>query len=186
MVDLVQEAHRFQTICEAHGWKFCFIGGLALQTWGEQRLTDDIDLTLLTGFGGEVGFIHTLLEHYHSRISDGVEFALARRVLLLVSAAGIEIDISLGALPLEEEIVARADYKEYLPGLALKVCSPEDLIVLKAFAARGQDWLDIKTVIIRQKRLDWGYILQQLAPLVEIKDAPEILLQLAALRREFS
>ena len=29
------------------------MGGVALQRWGEPRLTQDVDLTLLTGFGDE-------------------------------------------------------------------------------------------------------------------------------------
>jgi len=35
---------------KARRWKFCVIGGLAVQRWGEPRLTQDADLTLLTGF----------------------------------------------------------------------------------------------------------------------------------------
>jgi hypothetical protein len=53
--------------------------------------------------------------------------------------------------------------------------------VLKAFADRDKDWLDIKTVIIRQHRFDWNYVNAQLAPLAEVKDAPEILTRLASL-----
>jgi hypothetical protein len=37
----------------ARGWRFCFIGGLAAQRWGEPRLTLDVHCTLLTGFGQE-------------------------------------------------------------------------------------------------------------------------------------
>ncbi len=38
---------------KARRWKFCVIGGLAVQRWGEPRLTQDADLTLLTGFEHE-------------------------------------------------------------------------------------------------------------------------------------
>ncbi len=34
---------------QARRWKFCVIGGLAVHRWGEPRLTQDADLTLLTG-----------------------------------------------------------------------------------------------------------------------------------------
>ena len=37
-------------------------GGLAVQRWGEPRLTRDADLTLLTGFGKEARFASALLE----------------------------------------------------------------------------------------------------------------------------
>jgi hypothetical protein len=64
------------------GWQYCFIGGLALQRWGEPRETIDVDLTLLTGFGGEETFVRELLRHFEPRIAEADEFALAHRVLL--------------------------------------------------------------------------------------------------------
>src|SRR5438552_3575923 len=42
---------RFRTaFCQEQGWRFCIIGGLALQRWGEPRLTRDIDI----GFSAEI------------------------------------------------------------------------------------------------------------------------------------
>lgn len=64
----------------------------------------------------------------------------------------------------------------------MKICSAEDLIVFKAFADRGRDWVDIESVIVKQDNLDWDYINFQLAPLVELKYAPEILTKLKKLR----
>jgi len=40
-------AYDLQTFCERAGWSFCFIGGIAVQRWGEPRFTQDADLTLL-------------------------------------------------------------------------------------------------------------------------------------------
>ena len=57
MNDILRAAADLQTFCEQHGWAFCFIGGLAVQRWGNPRYTQDADLTLLTGFGGEEAFI---------------------------------------------------------------------------------------------------------------------------------
>ena len=55
---------------------------------------------------------------------------------------------------------------------------------MKAFADRGRDWLDIEGVLIRQGTgLDWEYLLEQLRPLVEAKEAPDILPRLEALHR---
>ena len=186
MIDLVKEAEKMQTFCREQGWKFCFIGGLALQTWGEPRVTEDVDLTLLTGFGNEQHFIKTLLENFTGRLSDTAQFALKNRVLLLQSKNGIEFDISLGAFSFEESAVERSSLQEYLPEIFLQICSAEDLIVFKAFADRGRDWVDIESVIIKQDNLDWDYINAQLAPLVELKYAPEILTKLEKLKRKNS
>ena len=47
--------------------------------------------------------------------------------------------------------------------------------MLKAFADRPKDWLDIDGIIIRQSpSLDWRYVRAQLAPLAELKDALEL------------
>lgn len=53
MIDLLQIAKEVQEFFIRQDWRFCFFGGVALQRWGEPRVTKDIDLTLLTGFGGE-------------------------------------------------------------------------------------------------------------------------------------
>ncbi len=183
MIPIVKTAFRIQNFLEQRDWKFCFIGGVALQIWGEPRLTNDVDLTLLTGFGNEKIFVRALIEEFAPRIENAEEFALKNRVLLLETENKIGIDISLGALPFEEEATKRASYQNYLPEIRLKICSPEDLIILKAFADRTRDWADIETVVIKQEKLDWNYVYRQLAPLVELKGAPEILIKLDNLRR---
>jgi hypothetical protein len=49
-------------------------------------------------------------------------------------------------------------------------CSAEDLLVLKAFAGRVQDWLDVEGVIVRQgPRLDRQQVLAELRPLLDLK-----------------
>ena len=53
MQDLFLLADDVQSFCQVRGWRFCFIGGIALQRWGEPRLTGDVDLTILTGLGRE-------------------------------------------------------------------------------------------------------------------------------------
>lgn len=186
MNELTTLALELQCFCEARGWKFCIIGGLAVQHWGEPRFTRDVDLTLLTGFGGEEPYVDAWLAAYEARIPDAREFALLNRVLLLRSSLGIGIDIALGGLPFEESAMERAPRVELEKGVFLRLCSAEDLIVMKAFASRPLDWHDLRGILIRQgtAKLDWPYIQQHLEPLCEIKDEPEILTRLVALRSE--
>jgi hypothetical protein len=47
MNDVIAAALELQTVCQKQGWRFCFIGGIAVQRWSEPRFTDDADLTLL-------------------------------------------------------------------------------------------------------------------------------------------
>lgn len=166
---------------------FCFIGGIAIQRWGEPRVTKDVDLTVFSGFKNEEKLIDLLCSKFPMRESNAKEFALANRVLLLKSPMGPGIDISLGGLPYEELLINRSSDFLFAPTITLRTCSAEDLIILKAFAARGRDWNDVETVIIRQKnQLDWIHIETYLAQLLELKEEPELLDILRKLRQKLS
>jgi hypothetical protein len=66
--------------------------------------------------------------------------------------------------------------------LALTTCSAEDLVVQKAFAARGRDWDDVETVLIRQHgKLQLDLIRTELAPLLDLKGEPQSLGKLEAM-----
>lgn len=184
MVDLVAEAVRLDAFLRSHGWRFSFIGGLAVLHWGEPRLTRALDLSLFTGFGSEASFVDVLLAAYAPRIEGAREIALARRVLLLKSEGGVGIDVSLAALPYEELLVTRAVRVEMLPGSEVTVCAPEDLIIMKMFAGREIDLRDVGSVIVRQsaRGLDWRHIEAHLAELASLKEDPGLLPRLRSLR----
>lgn len=183
MIELFRLAAELQDVCRRQRWQFCFIGGIAVQRWGEPRVTQDVDMTILTGFGHESLYIDDLLRRYRPRVANSAEFALENRVLLLESQSGIGINVALGALPFEQHVVDRATPFAFLPDCELLTCSAEDLIVLKSFADRPRDWVDVENVIARQgARLDWAYVDECLAPLAELKDSPEILKRLRGLR----
>jgi hypothetical protein len=170
VVDLIEEAVRLQQFLVQQQFRFCFIGGLAVQYWGEPRLTRDIDVSLVTGFGDELAYVEKILSVYESRIADARKFAQKRRVLLLRSAGGVGIDIALAALPFENGMVERARDIELLPERELRLCTAEDLIVMKVFAGRETDLRDARSVIVRQSadRLDWPYIELHLSALAEL------------------
>ena len=121
-----------------------------------------------------------------ARITDAVDFALSKRVLLARTPSGVGLDIALGALPFEESAMERSSLFTFPPDVQLRTCSAEDLVVMKAFAARPKDWFDVEGVIVRQAaKLDWNYIRRQLQPLAELKGAPEIMDDLERRRTEF-
>ena len=182
---ILKAALEIQAFCESRGWKFCFIGGLAFQPWGNPRATQDADLNLLTGFTGEEEYVDALIGEFRLRRPDGRAFALRSRVLLLWSSEGVGLDISLGALPFEERSIGRSRVCLMAPGHSLRVCSPEDLIVHKAFASRDQDWADVDMVLLRQgKKLNVPQIMQELVPLTELKEDSSIVPRLEAMMRK--
>lgn len=166
-------------VCEfmkARRWKYCIIGGLAIQRWGEPRLTRDADLTLLTGFGEEEQFADALLGHFQGRRPDARAFALVNRVLLIRATNGSDVDVSFGALDFEVSMLKRTTPFEFDGGVVLPTCSAEDLFVMKAFASRTHDWLDARGIALRQgPKLNKAYILRHLSVLCELKETPEIL-----------
>ncbi|MGD9873067.1 MAG: hypothetical protein AB7T27_02240 [Kiritimatiellia bacterium] len=172
---LFQAVREVADFMDARGWKYCLIGGLAVQRWGEPRATLDADITLLADFGDEEKYAAALLESFRPRIPNALQFALANRVVLIRAYNGKDVDISLGALPFEERMIERSVKLEFAPGLFLPCCTAEDLFVMKAFASRPKDWMDAESIVMRQGKLDTTYIFSQLEPLCELKAAPEII-----------
>ncbi len=185
MTRLVKLAAELQLLLDSESWKNCLIGGLVLQRWGEPRLTKDVDMTVLTGFGGEEKVVDLLLARFVGRRPDTREFALQNRVLLIQSDDGIGIDVALGGLPFEERVMERASNFEFMPDCRLRTCSADDFVVMKAFANRERDWLDVESVLVRQGgRLNWKQIMGELNPLSALKESPDIPARLEMLRQK--
>lgn len=185
MADLLDAAREIDGFCRRQGWRHCIIGGMALLRWGEQRMTKDVDLTLLSGFGGEERYVEILLGEFEPLVPDPMAFALRNRVLPVRTRAGFKADIAFGGLPFEQQAVERATDYAFADDIVLRTCSAEDLVVMKAFAARPQDWIDIEGIVIRQGgRLDWKYVHANLAPLAELKESPELVTQLRGIERK--
>jgi hypothetical protein len=179
MTDLYLAALDVQRLCEQQGWPFCIIGGIAVQRWGEVRFTEDVDLTLFTGFGGEEHFLDFWLKHYRLRSSCSRETALSNRVLLLANSRGVPIDIALGAIDFERRSIERSSLWQIPEGAALRTCSAEDLLVHKCFASRDRDWIDVDGILARQKGgLNLELVRKELKPLVDLKEEPQIIKRL--------
>ena len=70
---------------------------------------------------------------------------------------------------------ARAVDFEIEPGMSIRMCTGEDLVVLKAVTGRPQDVVDIEGVVIRQgKYLDATYIRSWLDEFTKTLARPEI------------
>ena len=181
---IFEAAAEIEAICQAANFSFCLIGGLAVQRWGEPRMTADVDLTLLTGFGDEAPFVDRLLASLRGRLDNAREFALENRTLLLYSSGGIPLDVSLGAMPFEERTIERSSGWNVGDTTILTTCSAEDLIVHKAFAARDKDWMDVRGIVARQgARLRRQIIWDELLPLLELAEDSDAERKLRAILR---
>ena len=184
---LVSAASRLQSNWESRNIDFCFIGGLAVQHWGEPRLTGDVDATVWTEFGNERPVVAQLLENLTPRIENAEGFALVNRVLLAQESYGVDVDISLAAFPFELELIKRSRKRPFIGGKLLRICDASDLVILKAFANRPRDWQDIQGILIRsESELDWEHIETEVTMLADLKEEPEIIDHLKGLRNRLS
>ena len=131
------------------------IGGVAASLLGTPRLTADVDALLLLDLADLPQLIDAAAqEGLWPRMADAADFARQNRVLLLRHQdSGIDVDISLGTLPLEEEAVRRSVVHQ-VGGVAIRLPTPEDLVIFKAVAHRPKDLLDIQSIIAAHPGLD--------------------------------
>lgn len=173
LIEAALELHEFLT---RHAVPYAIIGGVAVQAWGEPRLTIDLDLTVLTPPEGTEAFVRMILQQFAPRVSDPVEFARRTRVVLIQASNGCNVDISLGIPGYEEEVIRRAMDHEVAPGKTVRLCSAEDLVIHKAVAGRPQDLADIEGIVYRQgERLEVEYIRRWLRAFAAVLEMPEIL-----------
>jgi hypothetical protein len=165
------------------GFRFCFIGGLALQRWGEPRYTQDVDLSLLCPFGEELSVARRLVELIAVRIPDAVAFSEQSRVFLGKSSDGTPVDIAFAGIEFERRCLERASDFDF-GGASLTTCSAEDLVVMKVFAGRDQDWVDVAAILARRGAvLDFAQVERELEPLLRVKEDPSSLDRLRGMRR---
>lgn len=184
---LLDAALEIQEFCRTRHWRFCFIGGIAVQHWGEARLTRDADLTVFTGIGDEASYVDELLARFESRVAAARAFALAHRVLLLRATNSIPIDLTLGALPFEDRAVDSARDEEIVTGIRLRLVAPGALVVFKVFADRPQDWLDVEGIVVKSGgSIDWNEVRAELTALLELKGDVAALMRLNELLARLS
>jgi Nucleotidyl transferase of unknown function (DUF2204) len=152
---LVDPLSALQHLIERFDNQGVIIGGIAASLLGEPRLTVDLDAVIIVSIGDLPKLIIAANnEGMTTRIKDAEVFARKNRVLLLQhKSSGINIDISLGILPFELEMIERGQ-DVYIGEIRVRLPTPEDLIIMKAIAHRSKDLEDIKTVAASHPNLD--------------------------------
>ncbi len=91
------------------------IGGIAVSLLGTPRFTADIDAVFLLKLDDLPRLLQAAAKQgIEPRIADPIPFARKNRVLLLRHlASGTDIDLALGILPFEIEMVERSNVFEY-------------------------------------------------------------------------
>jgi hypothetical protein len=161
------------------------IGGLAVAAWGEPRLTRDVDLKVLLSRQDANRLLDILSSEYVSLTSQP-KIMLKRRGLLFVQdSAGTRLDIMLADTSYDILAIERGRDVEVQPGVTIRVCSPEDLIIYKIISTRLRDHEDVQGVVRRQgDALDDDYVLGWLNQFEEALADSTLIDEYKRLRRE--
>jgi hypothetical protein len=108
------------------------------------------------------------------RIANALAFAAQSRVLLLRhEESQINIDVSLGALPFEHELVDRA-VTRMVARVKVPLPTPEDLVILKAVAHRPNDMKDIQGLVEIWPKMDLARVKRWVREFAEVLETPEL------------
>jgi hypothetical protein len=151
------------------------VGGIAVGFLGKPRYTADVDAVFLLSTNDIPSFLKLArVENIIPRIENAEDFARKSRVLLLKHVpTETEVDISLGIMPFEEEMVERGDIKSFA-NLSARLPTPEDLIIMKAIAHRPKDMEDIRTIVDKYPDLDLGRIERWVKDFADLMEMPEL------------
>lgn len=151
------------------------IGGVAVGFLGKPRYTADVDAVFLLSTKDIPGFLELArAENIIPRIQNAEDFARKSRVLLLkYTPTETEVDISLGIMPFEEEMVERGAVKSFA-NISARLPTPEDLIIMKAIAHRPKDIEDIRTIVDKYPDLDQHRIEHWVKKFAELMETPEL------------
>ena len=150
-------------------------GGIAASLLGQPRFTADLDVVILLSTNDLPKLIEVAAqEGMVGRIADAEAFAMKNRVLLLQhQSSGIKIDISLGMLPFEAEMIERGQVIS-VGNIQLRLPTPEDLIIMKAVAHRPKDLADIQAIAAGHPNLDKERIRSWVEQFGEALDLPDL------------
>jgi len=154
---------------------YMVIGGIANIVWGEPRATLDIDVTVLVEAGGMAAFIDLARAEYRVLVEHPLEFIRDTRVLPVEDRTGVRVDLVFGLLPFEEEAVRRAVGVE-IAGRSVRVCTAEDLILMKIISDRPRDVADARAIAERRREsLDRDYLEPRIVEMARLLERDDIL-----------
>lgn len=156
--------------------KGVIIGGAAVSILGRARFTEDVDAMFLLSIKDLPHLLELAKEEgIEPRVNNAIDFARKNRVLLLKhTSTDTGIDISLGALPFEEEMVKRGMLYEVDQALQLRLPTPEDLVIMKAIAHRPKDLEDIRTIVEKYPNMDVQRIEEWVKAFGEALEPPDL------------
>jgi predicted nucleotidyltransferase len=175
VIPLLAPIQALQSLLSKFNDQGVIIGGVAASLLGTPRYTVDLDAVFLLNLEDLPRLLEAAADQgIEPRIADPIGFARKSRVLLLRHmTSGTNIDLSLGILPFEVEMVERSRLID-IGGLRLRLPTPEDLIIMKAIARRPKDLTDIQSIAQSHPELDKERVRHWVEQFGEALDLPRL------------
>jgi predicted nucleotidyltransferase len=163
MKKLYTSLQSFHRCLQSNKIDYAVIGGLAVAVWGEPRLTQDIDVKVMLSRDEAQRLLNAIEGEYKPFGDNPLEMLKENGILFVQDKHGVRLDIHLSDTLFDMEVIKRASNIEIEPGVVIKVCSAEDLIIYKMLSTRASDSRDFEGVVDYQgDALDDGYIIEWL------------------------
>lgn len=161
ILDILTKVIRF---LKKYKISYAVMGGIALQAWGKERVTRDIDITVSLSEIGQKDFLKLLRKQGLKLTYPNQEKQIGSFRLIETHYTSPEIGIPIGI----DFFIAQTEYQRQLlnravsldvMGRKVRLVSPEDLIIQKLLSARPVDRNDVQDILIEQKaHLDKKYL----------------------------
>jgi nucleotidyltransferase AbiEii toxin of type IV toxin-antitoxin system len=153
------------------------VGGIANAVWGEPRATIDIDVTVSVENPDLSTAIADLERLFKAAVPDPDAFVRRTRVLPLDTVDGIRVDVIFALLSFERQAIQRAADVMF-GSRAVRVVTPEDLLLMKIISDRPRDLADAEALTRRRAdTLDRTYLEPRIREFAESLERPDILVR---------
>jgi len=145
--DLVAAVEILGEVFENRGVRYALLGGLATILRGRPRFTQDVDVLLEVPQLALPGLLDELVDRGFSLDRETVIRQFVEQHMTAFRYGVVRIDWLKPVLPLYSHALAAATKLPWGEKHALRVLTPEGLIVTKLVAFRPQDQEDIRTLL---------------------------------------
>lgn len=176
MNSLIEAVQEVQEFLKSNECSYMVVGGLAVQVWGKVRMTEDVDVIITLKPEEKTPFIDKLGNQFKLIPDNPLEFLTETNVIPIQTKAGIRVDLILTGTDFERKAITRA--KDIIPeaGFSIRVCSPEDLIVMKFISDRPRDREDVEGILLRSgDQMDHEYVRSWLKQFAQALNQPDLI-----------
>jgi len=159
MTPFEQTLREIDRICRTCQTPYAVIGGIANVVHGGTRTTQDVDITIYSEVD-QLQNIYAMFARDFVSIREDPEAFFQRFFVLPLRhrQTQIRVDVAAALSGLEREAIKRSERRQF-GQVEISVCTIEDLIIFKLFAARDKDLLDVKSLVENNRtKLNESYL----------------------------